>query len=393
MSTRLLEDIEHDSYDTYKDIESLWTQIPEHHFLHPHNAAVPERSALPDLSYKYINIYYRKKIVAHMYLQILDVRPYHFKFESSNWQTVASAAMRSLRPKLLICGHLFRHEISTVYFQDTSFTHYQQAQIIYDIACKVLKTCGISALLLKDLPSQYNNYLLHHADKCKPMTEDISMELELCEHWQNFEDYESALKHKYKQRTRKIRKAATSLTTRALSTADLSQYSSQIEQYYNQLLSKQLVKLGYINMEYIRELMTQDSGFELQGIFDEQESLIGFFSFFDKKDRLYMYYVGYNAEVNRQYSLYFNILYWGVETAIQRQKEYLHMGRTALDAKASIGCAPIYSQNFYRIKSALLNRISQRGQSKFMAAQGEVWDMRRPFNTEYYEMSKNNSLA
>ncbi len=386
-------DISYKSYTTYRDLPESWGRISPWCFLHPEHVSLAEKSALPDLEYRYVEVYYRNNLVAYMYFQVIAVSTKHFKFKSATWQNFAQGAMRTLRPKLLVCGHLFRHDISTVQFQDVSFSDYQQAKIIYHVASQMLKECGTTALLLKDLPSNYDAYFLHHAENCKAMSEDISMQMRIGADWHSLEDYLSALKHKYKQRAKKILKKAENLHTRELSLEVMSIYAEDISHYYTDLLEKQLVKLGYINLDYIKNLMQTDSDFKFHGIFDAQQNFLGYFSFFDKGDTLYMYYVGYDMSKNKEYNLYFNILYWGLELAIQYNKKTLNMGRTALDPKASIGGVPLYSQNYYRIKSNILNRISQRGQSRFLAAQGEVWDIRRPFNAEYYALSKPKELV
>ncbi len=387
------QEISYKSYTTYRDLPESWGKLSPTCFLHTQHVCLAEMSNLPDLEYRYVEVYYRNNLVAYMYFQLIAVKPKHFKFQSASWQNFARGAMRTLKPRLLVCGHLFRHEIRTVQFLDASFSDYQQAKIIYHVASQLLKQCGTTALLLKDLPSNYDAYFLHHAENCKAMSEDISMQMIIGDDWYSLDDYLTALKHKYKQRAKKILRKAENLYTRELSLQDLDTYADDISRYYADLLEKQLVKLGYINLDYIRNLMETNSDFKFYGIFDEEDTFLGYFSFFDKVETLYMYYVGYDMTLNKEYNLYFNILYWGLELAIEKRKKTLNMGRTALDPKASIGGVPLYSQNYYRIKSNILNRISQRGQSRFLAAQGEVWDIRRPFNTEYYTKSKTQELV
>jgi hypothetical protein len=91
-----------------------------------------------------------------------------------------------------------------------------------------------------------------------------------------------------------------------------------------------------------------------------------------------MFYIGFDYEKNNTYQLYFNILFFAIEQAIALKKEKLVLGRTALDAKARLGCRPHYLQTFLYVKNGLVrNRVLQI-QQKAAANEGE-WEQRHPF--------------
>ncbi len=388
-----MKDVEFRIHESYKSLDNTWNDIPTHSFLNPQQVSLAEISGIEDLEYRYVTVSYKRNVIAHIYFQILNVNKNHLRLESATWRYFSDLSLRTIRPRLLICGHLFRHDVRTVRFTDTSLSAYLQAKIIYEASMNLLAECHTTALLIKDLPQEYNRYFLHHAPKCKAMKEDITMGMKISGNWDTFDDYLNALKHKYKQRSKKIRSKAKNLNTRKLNIQELEHYGDLIEKYYFELLEKQMVKLGIINKEYLKNLILNEPSFSLFGIFGEQEELLGFYSCFEKENMIDMYFVGYDTAKNKTYNLYFNILFWGLELAIDQNKKYINMGRTALDPKASIGCEPSYSQNFYRIKNRLFNRISQRSQNRFLASQGEVWEIRRPFNNAYYQSLKNVELV
>lgn len=91
-----------------------------------------------------------------------------------------------------------------------------------------------------------------------------------------------------------------------------------------------------------------------------------------------VYYIGYAEDNNRQYGIYPNILLHGVERAIQLNKT-LKLGRTALEAKAIIGCKPVYLNNYIKLKSKPLQLGLKYMLKTFVAERGNEWKKRSPF--------------
>ena len=93
-----------------------------------------------------------------------------------------------------------------------------------------------------------------------------------------------------------------------------------------------------------------EKSFCVWGFFKE-DKLIAFYSAWKFNGTLDMYYIGFDYESNRIHNLYFNMLFFGVATAIDCRCKTLIMGRTALEAKARLGCEPKYLYTFLFIKT------------------------------------------
>jgi hypothetical protein len=111
--------------------------------------------------------------------------------------------------------------------------------------------------------------------------------------------------------------------------------------------------------------------------FDATEP-VAFFSAWTKEDVFDMFYIGFDYAKNERFQLYFNILYFSVEQAILHRKKQLVLGRTALEAKARIGCKPVYLSTFLFIKNTLVRNIVLRIQQSVVTGEGE-WENRHPF--------------
>ena len=96
------------------------------------------------------------------------------------------------------------------------------------------------------------------------------------------------------------------------------------------------------------------------------------------RDSFDMFYIGFDYARNSELQLYFNILFFSIEQAIQFRKPQLILGRTALEAKARVGCLPIYLNTFLHIPNSLLSRIVGGLQNK-LGESGSEWEQRHPF--------------
>jgi hypothetical protein len=91
--------------------------LPVGHALRQEELLTTERSQLPDVSFLYVLVYHKGKIAAAVYFQYLRARPEHInksmirRWQSHAWKLFTKAA----HPKLLVAGHLFRHDTSFFY--------------------------------------------------------------------------------------------------------------------------------------------------------------------------------------------------------------------------------------------------------------------------------------
>ena len=357
-----------------------WNQLlPQDHFLKSEQLLITEESRLPDLDFFYALVKRNGMPVAAAYFQVLNIKPYHVdssrlsNLQRCVWYSFAKAA----KPKLLVAGHLFRHDIASFFSKDilSPFETYQ----CYNAAIEaVFRHSCASAILVKDMPQELITYFQHYAPQYILLRNDISMEMEVNPAWTELKGYEKSLKHKYAQRLRKIRQSWDALTIKELNAADVENHKQVIFDLYNQVSKKQQVRLGILNENFLPLLKKNYPDDFFVWLALENEQPVAFFSAWSREELFDMFYIGFDYSRNDSLQLYFNILFFSVEQAIRMGKKKLILGRTALEAKARIGCKPVYLSTFLYIKNPLVRSLMLRAQQSIAANEGE-WENRHPF--------------
>jgi hypothetical protein len=60
------------------------------------------------------------------------------------------------------------------------------------------------------------------------------------------------------------------------------------------------------------------------------------------------------------------------------------LGRTALEAKAILGCEPAYQYGFYKLRHPIVNWFFKKVSAGFREQIGEKWKDRHPFKSQFY---------
>jgi hypothetical protein len=367
-------------FNSSKELPAEWnTLLPAGHALHTAQLAITEGSALPDISHLYTLVSIDGVPVAAGYFQLLNLRPEHIsKTMVKAWQHTAwTAFTKTTRPKMLVSGHLFRHD-TTFFYHVPHISDYQAFQCFYDALKATLKYSCASAILVKDMPKDLVNHFQNHVPEYLLLRNDISMEMDIPVSWNSIHDYEKSLKHKYAQRFRKVRQQWQDLEIKELSSDEVSADKDKIHSLYEQVAMNQQVHLGLLSPEFLPNLKKHyGEKLKVWAAYKEGE-MVAFFSGWAKHDAFDMFYIGFDYTKNAELQSYFNILFFAVEQAINLKKSKLILGRTALDAKARIGCEPRYLQTFLYINNSFLRRFVLRKQQNVSLQEGD-WEEKHPF--------------
>lgn len=352
--------------------------VPQGHFLQSHQLKVAEQSSLPDISFSYALVYDSDVPVLAAGFQLLSLNSKHVNpkmvqmWKYTAWQLYTGIA----RPKLLVSGHLFRHDVDSVFCAGgisgyDIYTYYKAA-----IDAAMRKSCAL-AVLIKDMPARLDKYFCNYEPGYMMLRNDISMEMDVSPEWQTMDDYVQALKHKYAQRYRKISERWQELHIKELTNTEVVAHKETLFALYRQVSDNQRVRIGLLSPDFIPMLKAQDNRLKVWGIY-EGVQLIGFFSSWVYEDRFDMFYIGFDYEKNKEYNLYFNILFFAIEQAIHYRKPKLILGRTALDAKARLGCKPRYLSTFLYIKNSIVRNRIMQAQKSTTTNEG-AWENKHPF--------------
>lgn len=366
-------------FDTSSQLPAAWDSfIPQDHFLSRNHLATTEQALLPDLSYTYVLIVKNEQPVAASYFQLLKLKKHHLNEQSLPvWQQYAWQAFTGMvKPRLLVAGHLFRHDVTSYYASD-KISDYEAYQYYRNAIDTVLyKSCAY-AVLVKDVPEALVTYFRHYAPQYLMLRNDIMMEMNIPSSWQDMRDYEKALKHKYAQRFRKIRQNWGKVNVHELNTEEVELHKQEIFNLYKQVCEKQTARIGILSPDFIPLLKKQYPDTYKVWLILEGSTIIGFFSAWLSDDAFDMFYIGFDYAKNNELQLYFNILFFGVEQAILNRKSKAIFGRTALDAKARLGCKPHYKSTFVFVRNRWIRMITLRIQNNSQSLEGS-WEQRHP---------------
>ena len=265
------------------------------------------------------------------------------------------------RFRLLVCGSLFSIEGAGYCFKN-NFSN-ELAEKLNVATNALAKKVRASALIIKDIPE--NETACFESLGLNNYEGDKTMQLEISSEWKSITDYEQALKHKYAQRFRSIRKKFSGISIQELNEAEIKNQEQKLFSLLDDIVEKQTIRLGRVNSNYFSEL---------QKVYRERVKIFGFF----KQNELVafaihrihhkeyeIHFVGFDETENRNHSIYFNMLFHGIDQAIQNNCTSLEMGRTAIEAKASIGAKPRKINGLYYFYHPFARRLFNVLQKNF----------------------------
>lgn len=344
-----------------------------------------ESANLSDLEFCYLMLYSGDVVVAVFYFQILTLRNYHYKEFQSNKNKIIRHFEQSIlekNNKIWICGNLFKTDFKGFIVKDDL----KNTSEIVDEIKNFFKIRTIkekpNLLLFKDFPLNDRINDDFKRLKFKHTEEDVVLKMEIPHEWNSIEDYKKLLSKKYLARYKKIHHELNPVIKKELSIKEIEEYGDTIISLYNQVLKRQSIRLGILNLNYfINCKKYHNDSFKFYGYFLEGV-MVGFTSNFIKNGEWEIHYIGFDYEINQKHKLYLNFLFNGLNEAILHKCFKLNLGRTAREAKASLGAKPVYYSNYFKLRGAATKVLFNFLESKFKESEGDEWKVRNPFKVK-----------
>jgi hypothetical protein len=365
-------------YRSYKDVANFWNKnLPKNHALQLQELMVLEDAKLDHIQVLYIVVKQQQQIMMQLFAQEMTFAPKFISTLEHNTpiRWLSKFSLNCMQLKLLTIGHLFRHD--NIYYWFASSI--KDKQIFFAKAIEeIQKNIKHNALFLKDLPNELSLPFSTNI-KYQSFDNDISMQLEIPTTWTSFSHYEQALTKKYAKRLRSTVKQFEGVQIIELTLDDIVQYQDRIFDLYLQVAKNQSITFGLLNQKYFPLFKKQmGNALKMYGYFFENK-MIAFSSAIIHNGAYDMNYIGFDYSYNAQLSLYFNMLFCCVQNAINEKCHTLVLGRTALEAKAILGCKPVSIKGYYTINNYFFSEITKRFTKRTANAQGEMWMNRHPF--------------
>jgi hypothetical protein len=369
-------------FQSYKQLPPAWdVMLPAGHKFKTASLAYIEDSNIDNLNHYYGVLTVNGAMVGAMYLQRLNVNKDHYPNFSSTG-TIAGHVYNTISKRsygLLVAGNLFYTGFPSYWYNNQAISADVFYKAFKQAVNKLLSVTKSSALMLKDVNDQLKNQLETKNWGFTHMGEDIFMQMALNPKWKSFDDYTKSLTKKYVARIKKMQEGRRELEIHQLNIAEIEAYLPDIERLYLDVCSHSSVKMGMLNGAYFLNMKkAMGEKFEVWGWFKGNEMMAFTTSVIENGD-YEVYYIGYSEANNKAYCIYPNVLLHGVERCILLQKNTLKLGRTALEAKAIIGCKPVYLDNYIKLKSKPMQLGLKYMLKVFANERGTEWKKRNPF--------------
>ena len=341
-----------------------------------------ERS-LPEVAFRYAVMYKGGKPVVFGCFQLYTVTSANFHLDGKQGivRSIIKLFIDLKKLKVVFLGNALRNGTSCFCYDRAEINQEKALSLLASMAEQIADEECALGLILKDIPhSQEATDWLTTQKYRQPWSDSIMM-LELRREWTSLDYYLTDLTRKYKTRATKILDALGGIELRELDLTQVKKYEQDIDHLFADVLDHQQFRLTKPGKGHFTDLKKNyGDTFEVTGMFDG-DIMVGFFSAFTAGDTYEMYYVGFDYEQNTQHQLYFNILFAGLDKAIQQKKKFLNLGRTSFDAKASMGAHAV-SQDYFFKAPGVPDRVVDWFANYFSALEDGKWKLRNPLKQQ-----------
>jgi predicted N-acyltransferase len=264
--------------------------------------------------------------------------------------------------RLLVCGNTFVSGEHGVFIKK----HENKKAIIKELAESIVhfvKTNKklnqhIDAFLLKDFAKEsltstdVFKEFSYHAFSVEP-----NMQLELQEHWQDFDDYLASIKTKFRVKAKKAFALSADIRIEKVDLKNIDQNLQKMRVLYENVAKNAAFNLGVFNLETYRTLKENFGDDYILKTYWLGEEIVGFVSGVINGDILDAHFVGIDYKRNKTHAIYQRMLYDYLEIAIQKNLKTINFGRTASEIKSGIGAVPQDLTIYIRHKKTIKNKI------------------------------------
>ena len=377
-------------YNSVADCKTVWNSICDDNvYFHTDFLQLLESNGPIAYNYYYVIISKDSAPIGVLYCQrktiklAEDFRVHtHSKaFWDKTRVTLTKWLFKFVKHQMLICGNVLLTGEYGFQFSSSGRKDELVDKILDSVAdhIKTSEKIKIKSTMVKDFHTpesdlKKRDFLSdqYYAFKVQP-----DMVIPLRTEWDNYGDYLSAVKSKYRVKFKKIKKKGTDLSFKVLSAEEAKQYNAAMYKMYRDTADRATFNLFTLDEFYFAKLkqVFQDN-LKLTGVFLD-DKLVAFFTLIKNGKMADAHFLGYNVQLNSKYQLYFNILLVLVEQAIESKAQYLNLSRTALEIKSSVGAVPYDLTIHLKYHNSLFNQWVPFILKKFVPE--DDWLPRSPF--------------
>jgi len=317
------------------------------------------------MEFRYVMFYCEEyQPIGIAYFQLVDLVDNGSKYREAVKKLgkgIGSYILKEMKVRTLVCGNVFQCGRFGYRFADI-VPHEAARSAVEETMDRISRSkegnSKASIKLFKDFaPKEFQVADALLDKKYHMFRMDVNMIMDLEPGWKDLEDYQQAITSKSRTRLKSILKRSQGLHIKELDVAEIQHHSQRIDELFQQVLEKSSFKFGELKSEIYVAWKERLNGKMLFKGFFEGEELIGFNSAFIHEDKLDAHYVGIDYSRNEELGLYQRMLVELLNDAIRLGKKKLIMGRTAEQAKSTLGAYPVEMKLYTKHRNALANKL------------------------------------
>lgn len=274
---------------------------------------------------------------------------------------IGSRIIKDLKVRSLVCGNVFHCGDHGAHFSK-GIGREEQLRAL-EMAMEQLRADErlepkVSVLLFKDLwPDRPNEATVLQGHGYHPLAMDVNMAMDIDPKWKNMVGYQDALTSKARTRINSILRRSAALQIKDMSALEIQRSIPALQYLFDEVLERSPFIFGRLNVGVYAEWKSllgdklMFRGFYLHG------ELVGFSSAFVLDDTLDAQFVGIDYTHTQDHGTYQRILVDLLELTIRKGFRRINFGRTAEQAKSTIGAEAVGMLFYVKHRNRLANRI------------------------------------
>jgi predicted N-acyltransferase len=372
-------------YKSVGDLPTQWNTVAQSNvFLQTHYLNVLEESAPVNMQCFYIGVFENNELIGVSLAQYLDLN----KLESFGERdkclktAVRNFVFKNFASHVLFLGNnMITGQNGYAFSKEIDFQHI--SEILTQTAKELtlyFKNKGIRIHLVsfKDFYEACSSeFKKHDFSEVYEFNAQPNMIFYLDENWKNADDYVAAFSKKYRDQYKRSHKKFDGIEVKNLTYEEILTHEKTLYDLYHYVAKNAPFNTFFLAENHFSTMKKQcQSNFLLFGYFLD-EKLVGFHTLLLNGTVLETYFLGYDAEVQKENMLYLNMLYNMTEFGIEHGFKKIIFGRTALEIKSSIGAVPVKMSGFLYHNNSFINKYISK---IFPRLEPEmVWQQRHPF--------------
>ncbi|MCB1201668.1 MAG: VTT domain-containing protein [Leptospiraceae bacterium] len=206
---------------------------------------------------------------------------------------------------------------------------FNETDITISALKKLKRIVKYDAVIIKDISKPFEKKLPEY----KEFQVEPNMVIEIV--WKDMKSYIESLRTKYRQRYHSTQKKSSKIEQKKMSFLEIVEHNAEINNLFASVLKSDKFNLENVDQDYFQRA-SLTPGFTFYGYFIGWQ-MVAFRTSIVADNEIIAHYVGYDVEINEENRVYLRMLYDYLEEAVQNNYRTLHLGRTALEIKSSIG--------------------------------------------------------